>query len=329
MLLCGVSMAIKQVALVEGAYFGLAFLFLLRRAGQSGPSIAATAILMVVIALAPTAISVASIALAGRGAVDTVIHANFISIFLKASGGLEARSAGFALFIVYSWPLLVFAYFGYRKLRRDQPRSLSRKLLLGWLIAAVGGWIIVPNFFDHYALPLLVPLCVLAAPFLDRTSGRLYFAALAIACSLQGIIFDWSGNRDARIWFARIAATTESARRGGCVFIGDGPTAIYQTVPSCRVTRYLFPHHLVFRTEANAVGVNTLAELKRVLMKRPAVVLTRQSERRNHSVSADALLFGALQRDYRPLLTVPADAPRTLATVRVWQRRDLAPPQQR
>lgn len=329
MLLCGLSMAIKQVAFVEGAFFGLAFLFLLRRLGQSWGALAAMAAAMMAIALAPTVIGILSFALAGPVALDMVIYANFFSIFGKASFGVGAKFAGFALFLVYAFPLLLFAALGHRKLRREQPDRLARKLLVGWLIAAIGGWVIVPNFFDHYALPLLMPLCVIAARFFDRALGRLYLAALGIACIAQGFILDWSGNREARRWFERIAATTEAARQGGCLFLGNGPTALYQAVPGCRLTRYLFPDHLVFRTEANAVGTDTLAELGRVLAQRPAVILTQQTERPKHSVQTDALLYGTLRRDYRPVLAVPADAPPALATIRVWQRRDLAPPEDR
>jgi 4-amino-4-deoxy-L-arabinose transferase-like glycosyltransferase len=329
MLLCGLSMAIKQVAFVEGAYFGLAFLFLLRRAGQSWGSLGKAAALMIVVALAPTVIGILSFALAGPGALQTVVHANFVSIFLKAPAGVEGKLVGIALFLVYALPLLLFAMFGYRKLRREQPDRLARKLLTGWLVAAVGGWVIVPNFFDHYALPLLVPLAVLAAPFFDRAIGHLYFAALAIACLAQGIILDWSNNRDARVWFNRLAATSDAARRGGCLFLADGPTALYQAVPSCRLTRYLFPYHLVLQTERNAVGVDTTAELRRVLARRPAVVLTQESERAKHGSAVNALLDDTLRQDYRPIFTVPANAPPTVATLSVWQRRDLAPPEQR
>ena len=329
MLLCGLSMAIKQVAFVEGAFFGLAFLFLLRQAGQSWASLGATAAMMLAIALAPTVIGILSFALAGPNAVQTVVYANFVSIFLKAPTGMEGKLVGLALFIVHALPLLLFAFLGHRKLRLGQPDGLARKLLMGWLGAAVGGWVVVPNFFDHYALPLLVPLAVLAAPFFDRALSHLYFAALAFACLTQGIILDWSSNRDARLWFARIAATSDAARRGGCLFLADGPTALYQAVPSCRLTRFLFPYHLVLQTEANAVGINTMAELRRVLARSPAVVLTQSTERQKHSSAVNALLYGTLRQYYRPIFIVPADAPPTVATIRVWQRRDIARPEQR
>lgn len=326
MLLCGVSMAIKQVAFVEGAFFGLAFLFLVRRAGQSWRAIAALAFAMMVIALAPTVIGILSLAATRPGALDAVIYANFVSIFGKASFGIGAKFAGFALFLVYTLPLLLFAVLGYRKLLLEQRDRLSRKLLVGWLIAAIGGWIIVPNFFDHYALPLLMPLCVLAAAFLDRALGHLYFLALALSCLFQGMITDWSGNRAGHMWFDRIATTSETARRGGCLYLASGPPSLYQALPACRLTRYLFPDHLTFSTEANAVGTDTMIELRRVLALRPAVILTQKTERPKHSLAVDALLYGTLARDYRPLLAVPADAPPALATIRVWQRRDLAPP---
>ena len=70
MLLCGLSIAIKQVAFVEGAYFGLAFLWLLRRQGDSPANLALTAVAMVAIGLLPNLAGIAGYALAGPAALD-------------------------------------------------------------------------------------------------------------------------------------------------------------------------------------------------------------------------------------------------------------------
>jgi hypothetical protein len=66
-----------------------------------------------------------------------------------------------------------------------------------------------------------------------------------------------------------------------------------------------------------------------VLARSPAVVLTQSTEGQKHSSAVNALLYGTLRQYYRPIFTVPADAPPTVATIRVWQRRDIARPEQR
>ena len=35
--------------------------------------------------------------------------------------------------------------------------------MIGWIVAALVGLFAVPNFYLHYAMPLLVPLCVAAS----------------------------------------------------------------------------------------------------------------------------------------------------------------------
>lgn len=326
MLLCGLTLTIKPVAVAEGVFIGCAFLWLLHRQGARRPAILAIGAAMVAIALLPSLAALAIYAVKGQAALDVYIHANFVSIFRKESLGVTAKLAGLAYLAIYLIPLLLFAVMGAARRWQRAPRDPLTMLVIGWMLAAVAGYLIVPNFFDHYALPLLAPLCLSAATLFARRDGPLFFAALLLFCLFQGSILDLAGNRRARIDMAAVGQTIEEARHGGCLFVADGPAWLYAQSPACRVTPYLFPGHLTLLVEEKALGVRQHDELARALAQRPAVIVAQDSERDQHRPQIDRLLYDTLERDYRNVARVPDDSSPLLATLRVWQRRDLAPP---
>jgi hypothetical protein len=321
MLLCGLALTIKPVSVAEGIFIGCAFLWLLKRQGERTRAIFSTGATMAAIALLPSLATLAAYAVKGPAALDIYVRANFISIFNKASLGSSAKLAGLAYLGLYLGPLLLFALMG--AAARWKERGPVSLLVLGWIAAAFAGYLLVPNFFDHYALPLLAPLCISAASLFARRDGALFFAGLLLFCLLQGDMVDWSGNRRARAEVASIGRTIEQARHRGCLFVADGPAWLYAQSPACRVTPYLFPGHLTLAVESRALEVDQRAELERVLNARPAVIVTRDSERDQHLPAIDNLLYGTLQRDYRSVARLPNDSSPLLATLRVWQRRDL------
>ena len=327
MLLCGLAMSIKPVAAVEGAAFGLAFLWLFLRLGTPLVRLAFTAIAMITLALLPVALAYVGFALAGDQARDAYTYANFISIFEQDSYGIKAKLANLAVFLIYTFPLLVLAAIGVRTFWARRRDDATARLLLVWLAAAFLGYLAVPHFFDHYALPLLVPLCLAASFAFARRSGRLYALGLLAFCLIQGAIVDLPGNRAAASEFATLTARINEARRGGCLYVADGPAWLYQSTGACRLTPYLFPNHLNLYVERGAVGVDPEAELGRIFAQRPAVVVTQDSEQKKHNPSTQPILLGTLSRDYRVIYRVADDASPLLATLRIWQRRDLPPPQ--
>jgi 4-amino-4-deoxy-L-arabinose transferase-like glycosyltransferase len=326
MLLCGLAMSIKPAAVFEGAGFGFSYLWLLWRRGTALASIASTAFAMVAVALLPVVLPFLAYALRGDEARDAFVYANFISIFQKDSFGLVPKLAGIAYFAIYASPLLLTAAIGVRDCWADRRRSPAAVLLVAWLAAAFVGYAAIPLFFDHYALPLLAPLSVAAAFAFNRKSGPLFAAAMVAAALFQGAIVDVAGNRAARAQFALVSKRIDQARHGGCLYVADGPTYFYNSTGACRLTRYLFPHHVNLNVERNAVGIDQPTELQRILRQRPAVIVTQDREGASHNPATRRLLQKELAANYRTVHRVPADAPLLLATLRVWQRRDLVPP---
>lgn len=326
MIACGLSMSVKPVALVEGIFFGLAFLTLLHRAGVRPVRLALTALAMLGVGLLPTLLPLVAYALRGRAAFDSYVFANYLSIFHKRSFGATSQIAGIEYFLLYAMPLLVIVALGVHHRRADFACDIRLRLLCAWLVAAVGGWILIPNFADHYSLPMFVPLTVLGALGFGLADGWIYLAAYCVCALVDGRLLDWSGNRRTIAEYDRLAASVERARHNGCLFVAEGPNWLYESSPACRLTAYLFAGHLTSWNEAGALGIDQRGELARVLALRPAVIVTQPGEDIRRNPAIRSLLEGTLALHYRRVLVLPADASPRLSTTTVWQRRDLAPP---
>ncbi|MCL6697181.1 hypothetical protein LZ496_00045 [Sphingomonas sp. NSE70-1] len=326
MLLCGLAMTIKQISFIEGAYFGLAFLWMLKRNGCGRGAVALTGAAMVVVALLPTLLCLAGYAVAGEAALGEFVYANYVSIFERRGWRLLAKVAGAAYFILFLLPLIGMGGLGAVHRWRAQPHDIGQKLLLGWIAAALLGYLGVPAFFDHYTLPFLVPLCISAATAFDRSSRWLLFIGVAGFYLVEGTPIDWRLHQRQAAQYEHIRRTIDQARRGGCVYVADGPSRIYIDFPDCRPSRYLFPDHLVLITEAGAVGVDTVTEVSRILAQRPAVVVTRAAAKGRRMPEIQALLSRSMAENYRPILITPPGYSKSVDDVTIWQRRDLAPP---
>jgi len=327
MLLCGLSLIIKQSSVVEGMFIGLGFLWLAHRQAFRRTRIAYLALLMIVIATLPSAVALAVYALRGEQALDAYWFANYVSIFLKQGHGLYARLAGIGYLLIYIFPLAIAAIVGAIIRRRAQPAGDPEWLLVGWMIAALAGYLAIPNFFDHYALPLLPPLAVSAASVFAMANGRLFFLGIAGFCLIQGSILDVAGNRRERAKYQRADEAIRQAARGGCLFVANGPPRFYFTTPPCRSTRHIFPEHLTSEVESQAIGVAQYAELERVLAARPAVIVMLDNASSERTARLDRLLYATLERDYRSVLSLPEDRRGGLMqSLRVWQLRALPPP---
>ncbi|MCF2514525.1 hypothetical protein LVY65_05520 [Sphingomonas sp. G124] len=324
MALCGAALVIKQVSVAEGVFFGLAFLFLLHRAGERMARNIAMAATMIVVALLPTILGVALFAAHGEDAVATYVQASYLSIFAKTSGADRSALAGVGYLVLFGGPLLLAAGIGAVAGWKESKASLAHRLAAMWVAAAFVGYLLIPNFFPHYALPMLVPLSIMAARAYDQKIGLPLFVALVASSIISGRLTDWGANRRAAADFRRIAATVQDRRHGGCLYVANGPVGLYAAVPACRLTTYLFPYHLTLATEASSIGVDQQTEIARIFAARPAIVVTQDDKRPKQSAAVRDLLDRELLANYREIAHVPADGAVEIRTLHIWQRRDLA-----
>lgn len=269
MLLIGLAIQIKPTVIVEGfALAGVALYAMWRGKRASGRLVKEAAILGALAGL-PSLLAFAVYAGMGHGA--DWWFANVRSIFLRhvtANEPVATRVEGLALVLVV--PAIV-ALFGLRRLQ-----GAARMFLAAWLVAAVVALAAIAPYYNHYALPLLVPLMVAAGIGAD---GRGPLAIL-LAAAAAGLLY-LSGyphvgeTAAARRAVAHGAALIRHYARGrGCPFIFQAPPVFYTASGACLPTRYPFASHLTFAGERGAIGVDPTTEVARILRGRPPVIVT-------------------------------------------------------
>lgn len=311
-LLGGIAIQLKPTTAFEGAFFGLAHLWALRRAGARLATGIAGAVLFVAIGLAPTLAVVAWYR--SIGAIDAWWFANVASILLRPgypAGEIAMRLLGITAQLS---PLILCAAIVWR--RRKVRLTEERSLALGWLGAATVGFVAIGTFFDHYALPLVPPLALLAGIALGRTPrvliGTLGLGLLLFVVERAFIPNDRAGVRDV----ARIVAANS---RDGCPWVFIGDTITYSLSRTCLPTPYAFPNFLAYTTEAGAIGVDAGTEVRRILSRRPPVIVASTRRLAIWNPASIAALKPALATQYRPVFSVPRANYRTV----VFLRRDL------
>jgi hypothetical protein len=305
MLLIGVAIQIKYSAVFEGVFFGIVLMTLSFRQRSSILFTLGESALWAAVALLPTALAFVGYWLAGHG--GDFVFANFWSIFLRSDDPPDQTIGRFWGIVAFTAPLTLAGCLAPFVASRTYPRH-RLAFALGWAVSACAAVVLFGSYFDHYALPLYAPLCLVAAPVLgDRRFGR-WVAALMIAAAL--IAGALNVRRDVRkrgSWdtIAPMIAMI-GQRPKGCVYIFDGDPIIYHLTQSCLLTRWPFPPHLANRRETNALGVDGVAETQRIVAQRPSWVITTRGPDSGLTNRADATIVNqALRERYKLVMEIP------------------------
>lgn len=266
MLSAGIGITIKTTAMFEAAFLGLACVATLARSPASMRTIRwVTASWALAGALPVLAIAASYAAL---GFWPEYWHAMATSNLNKAQHWPTALFR-LPLMLLALSPILMLGFLG---LLKGQLRQSA--FLWGWLASSVAGLCVVPNFYLHYALPLLVPLCVAAGGLLSR--GYLGGAAVAALAALSFTIHPPFRFERAEHSREAIAALAEAVRRqsgDGPLFLYDAPPQLYVLTGQPFATPLVFPTHLSHLIEKDVSHLSTMGETRRVLATRPGVVV--------------------------------------------------------
>ena len=294
MLLVGMAIQVKYTVALEGVYFGLWLLLVEWRRARRALVVIAWGSALVGIALLPT---VAVIGVyAALGALPAFVFANFESIFARHSDPLGVEIANLAKAAAILVPLLAMAA-GARRHATD--RVIKPDIFLtGWLLVALLAFAVLPPWTDHYTLPVMLPAAVLAAGLVSRLRGRRIAIGLIVVAALAGqasLIID----RQRRGTPAQFARLVEAIGRGpGCLYVYSSSSMLYPATERCAVSAYVFPSHLTRDRENGSIGVDQLAELRRIFARAPAVVVMGPPyDGERPDIRAAAL--GLLGKDYR------------------------------
>jgi hypothetical protein len=322
MLVMGLALQIKYTVVFEGISLGCWFLWRLHRVGLSVPRLSATALAMMVLALLPTLAALGWYA--GMGHADAFVQANFVSVFHRAPFDPVTRREQASYIAVRTLGLIaalpVALVVGWRQRQRGNPHDFA--LLCVWTAGALIGFAMLGDVFDHYFIPVTMPLCVALAPLLRRGRGGFILGCMVTVWPLAQTPPYYFGTAYYQREVSHLAAATRPYLRGHCLYVFDGPTILYHVTGACAPTRYIYPDHLNNPIEAPALGVDSVQEEQRLLARRPGAIVTASVSVNPHvNVGTQRVLRAALARDY-VLVDKVRDPERMLF---VWARRDLHP----
>ncbi|WP_423326814.1 hypothetical protein [Sphingomonas sp. 4RDLI-65] len=312
-LLAGIAIQLKYTPMFEGAFFGVAHIWFFRRAGGSWAKLVPAAAIWALMGLAPTLAAIGWYLAKGPTAFDAFWFANFASITLRRgypAGQLAMRLLGIAGQLS---PLLIATALTWRARARGGVASETMVVGYAWLGSALVGFFAIGTFFDHYALPLVAPLAILAAPTLGRSIRML---ALAIAVPVVILVVERVVNRNDSKGAYQVARIVEANSGGECPYVFIGDTITYHLAHACVPTPYAFPNMLAYATEQGATGIDEAGEVRRILAGRPPVIVT--SDRRLSVWNPGSLhaVKAILARDYRPVFTTPRNKWHTIVYLR-------------
>jgi hypothetical protein len=314
-LLAGLGIQTKYTPAVEGALFGLAHLYYLRRAGATPSAIVGSGVLWLLLGLAPTLAAIGFYRHLGAAAFHAFWYDNFTSIFARGGYSYPAELTARRLLGISAQLLLLVICAGVT-IRRCWARAEVR-VAAAWMGAALVPFVLLGVYFDHYALPLLPPLLTLAAP----TFGRHRRIALGIVAAGLTVFTVEAAIRPNDVpGVSALAQVVEANSGGACPYVFIGDAIVYQLAHACTPTAYAFPSTLAYAPEQGATGIDEAAEVRRILAQRPPVIVTASRPLAEWNVASHAAVEAALAREYRPVFETPRNDYRAI----VFLRRDRA-----
>ncbi|NVE96050.1 glycosyltransferase family 39 protein [Altererythrobacter lutimaris] len=301
MLLGGIALQIKYTVLPQCIALGCYALFQHYRSGKTLLGITLRAALYAGLGILPSAF-VGAIYLS-LGAWDVWWFANFESFFLREPAGR------FATYVwMFGLPLLLLMAGGwYGAVRLIKPDHRETYALVSlWALASLGS-VLLPGTIYFYYLAALAPGAVLVAiPVIDARGPLRWFHPLilpTVAIIALAPHQRWEEARTSAIAVDRLAQAIAPLvdQDQACLYIHDGPTALYEASGSCTPSRFLYPDHLNNGLEIGAIGVDQAAEARRILATPPPAIVTanRPVTRQNRAVFA--MVRDAIEADYELL----------------------------
>ncbi|HEX4041820.1 MAG TPA: hypothetical protein VHY10_08980 [Xanthobacteraceae bacterium] len=327
MLWAGLAIQVKYTAAIDGIAFGLWLIVLLvRRQGRLSAPVLVQAASWALVALAPTLAATGFYVLIGHG--WQFVQANFLSILQKHEAASFSDGPVLRATLLQLTPLLTVAIFSIVKASRSSVRREAQleapwPFLALWTVCAMVDFFAIGNYYDHYALPLLMPVIVLCAPLLGTAVAGVTVIALFAWCVFlkTGLpTTAWKTSDEARI--AAMAQAAQPYTAQGCIYLNDGPPIVYLLTHSCLPTRYVFPSHLNEAAEARATDASR--NMAALIERHPtAIFVADKPLAHTRNPATAALLDAALARDYARVATLPDVYPQSWQILYV--RKDLLP----
>lgn len=301
MFVCGLALQIKYTVAMQCVFLGLASLWILYRRGFGMGRIGVIAILFALIGVLPTVAAWLPYALSGHS--QEFLFANFISIFDRGS----PPETKLHRLLPNLWLPATCIMLGLSSLvdRREKPAG-TYMLYTGWTVSCLAGLFMGSTIYAYYLAALAPGALLMAIPvlaLLGPVSIFVLLGGLLLAYDIPGR-FEYSQKSRASIHRLTRLVAPHVGSKEHCLFVYDGPSALYDTVGSCLPTRFIYPDHLNNNLERKSLGIDQAAEVRRIFSHEPGAVITANRAVTAQNEQSGKAVKEALARDYRKLGTI-------------------------
>lgn len=312
MAVSGLAIQIKPTSVFPGAFLGLALIYLAWLAGWKIGRIAAAAVLWALLGLLPTLLVV--LYYASTGHLDAFLFANVYSIGLRYSDDFlvmvnRFRSQALGIGLPVAGALLL-TWLSRRGDKHGRIENRDYHLILGWLAAGFVAFLSVGTFYNNYALVVAPMACVLLGTTARpkgigwlALGGMGAYAVYVMAADQKRA----SAQQAAAPQIYALADTIKQHLNGRCLYVYRGLPIFYYLTNACIPTRFAFPDHLSLVSEAPALGVDPVAEARRIIATRPGVIVFHESRSATSNEATSAVVRAALAKDYHPIASAASD----------------------
>ena len=317
MLLGGLALQVKYTVIMQCAFFGGWAMWVEWKRGRSFPQLAGIAAGFAVLGLLPTVL--VAVFYAAVGQFDAFWFANFESFFERAAAP-QGRWAPSHLIGVA--PVAVLAAGGlYAAFRMARPERFGVwTFFAGWTLATLLTVLLPGTVYLYYYAAMAAPVVLVATPLFDsrgRAKAWIGVVLAAVMLALLNLPARHAQSQDERAATQQLVeAIAPHVDATDCLWIWDGPTALYRLTGSCVPTRFVYPDHLNNALETGALGVDQVAEVRRILASEPAAIVTADEGMTIRNPDAAALVSQALASDYSESVTVAMHGRQVTAWVR-------------
>ncbi|MBK5263604.1 MAG: hypothetical protein JJE34_00005, partial [Alphaproteobacteria bacterium] len=184
----------------------------------------------------------------------------------------------------------------------------SSLFLIGWLVSGIAAFAVLSAAYPHYALVMAPMGCLIAGYAARRNLAGYLMLGYCLYLSLNNIGLYERRLQDNAVVAPQlrdmVRAIAPHVSKDRCLYVYHGPVVLYTLTKACIPTRFAFPNHLSISTEATGLGVDTVAEVQRIIAARPAVIVDGAFGFHQPNVATQHLVHTALLRDYRPIAAV-------------------------
>ncbi len=320
MLLGGLALQVKYTVLPQCLFFGLYALWIEQKRGSAIDRTVRLGAIFALLGLTPTLFVAALYALLGE--LDAFLFANFLSFFDRMPAP-QGRWANEHLLGVAPLALLVIGgtYAAFR-MRRPEPFRVWL-FFIGWAASTLASVLLPGTVYLYYYAALAAPAALVALPLLDDRSPAKSIPGLVIVAAFFTLLSIPDRREVSLEERAAALALTDAIAphvdaESNCLWLWDGPTALYRMTGSCVPTRYVYPDHLNNALETSALEVEQVEEVARILADRPGAIVTASRPMTLQNEEATALVEATLAQNYEEHLSVEMHD----RTLTAWIRRD-------